>query len=113
MLYDIAKKKKVVEKVIIADSFLKRFLGLMGKRELEEGRGMMLLPCSSIHTCFMRFPIDVVFLDQNHKVIYMIQSMKPWRCSKVVKNSMYVIELQGGIVARQGIELGDQLVLQS
>lgn len=83
-----------IEDVRVADSFWKRFLGLMGKRNMP-GMGLILLKCSSIHTFFMRFDIDVVYFSKNFKVIG-IQSIKPWRFGKIIRGVSHILEIPSG-----------------
>lgn len=82
----------ILQELITADTFMKRFFGLMGRKELKRGRGLKIEPCNGIHTFNMKFPIDVVFLSENHKVMKLIFDMKPGRVSGVVKGAKYVLE---------------------
>ena len=82
----------ILHELNIADTFSKRFFGLMGKKELKSGSGLKIEPCRSIHTFNMKFPIDVVFLSEEHKVVELICSMKPGKVSSIVKGARYVIE---------------------
>jgi uncharacterized protein len=93
----------------IADSPQTRLKGLLGRSELALDEGM-LMGASAIHTCFMRFPIDVVFLDRDFVVTSTRESVKPWR---VVHDraARSVVELAAGGVAHAGIELGEQFSL--
>jgi len=74
----------------IADTFFKRFKGLMLRKEIKND-GLLLMNCSSIHTCFMRFEIEAIYLDENYKVIY-IEKIKPWRIGKIVHNTKHILE---------------------
>lgn len=111
MLYNITKERLVLEKVEIADSFLKKFLGLMGRKCLEETGGLALIGCSSIHTCFMRFAIDVVFLNKNNEVILLKRNVRSWRAVNIVKNAHITIEMRQGAIDKCGISNGDMLVM--
>lgn len=79
-----------------ADTFWKRAIGLMGKPGLEAGCGLLIPQCGSIHTCFMRFPIDVIFLDSNNRVVKVIQGVKPWRLAWGGRQARSVLEVQSG-----------------
>lgn len=75
-----------MEKVVIngvraevARTFWQRFKGLMGRKTLPRGEGMLILKCNSIHTCFMRFPIDATFLDRDDNVVKVVRNIRPWR----------------------------------
>lgn len=78
-------------KIITADTFFKRFKGLMGKKEFEEGLLFTNLKDSSIHTLFMRFEIDVYFIDKN-KIIYDKVTLKPWKFYNPKKQAEYILE---------------------
>ncbi|MHB8509977.1 MAG: DUF192 domain-containing protein [Candidatus Dormibacteria bacterium] len=80
-----------------------RFMGLMGRPRLETGRGLWLEPCGSIHMFFMRFAIDAVFVDRQGRVLRVLENLKPWRISPIVKHARAVIELPAGTVT--GIDL--------
>ena len=66
-------------KALVARSFLERTRGLIGRRGLEKGTGMLILKCNCIHTCFMKFPIDAIFLDGNGNVVKEVKNIRPWR----------------------------------
>ena len=65
-----------------ADTFWSRLCGLMGRKQLAAQTGLLLEPCPQIHTCFMRFAIDVVFLDGQNRVVAVLENLKPWRMSR-------------------------------
>ncbi len=69
----------LIERLEIADSFWRRFLGLQFRSRLLLQQGLWLTPCSSIHTCFMRFTIDVIMVDSEMRVIAIHRGIKPWR----------------------------------
>jgi uncharacterized membrane protein (UPF0127 family) len=102
----------VLERCAVADGFVSRFRGLLGRRELEPGEGLLLSPSSSVHTAFMRFPIDVVFLDNTLSVIGVSPNIRPWRLAGR-KGARHVLELPAGESDRRAIEIGDQLTLAS
>ncbi|OPX92352.1 MAG: hypothetical protein A4E53_00551 [Pelotomaculum sp. PtaB.Bin104] len=89
----------------LANTFLRRTKGLMGRKTLYAGTAMAIYPCFSIHTWFMRFPIDVVFLNKNGVILRIIRNMAPYRISPFVKGSYYVVEMLGGVLP-EGIEAG-------
>lgn len=92
-----------------ARSFYSRFKGLQLKKDLPVGSGLLITPCNSIHMFFMRFPIDAIFIDKDQVVLYIEESIKPWRVSKVVKKSHEVLELPAGTCAATGTRPGDRL----
>ena len=101
--------KTVAERLAIADGFWSRLVGLQFHRELAADAGLMLVPCNSVHTCFMRFPLDVVFLDRNGSVLAVRQNLRPWRLALGPRRSHAVVELAGGrgrLTARRGAPAG-------
>lgn len=92
-------------KIILADTFFKRFMGLMGKRDFENALLLTNLTDSSIHTMFMRFEIDVYFLDEN-KIVYDKVTLKPWRFYNPKKQAKYILETKKN---KLKLEIGDSL----
>jgi uncharacterized membrane protein (UPF0127 family)/Flp pilus assembly protein protease CpaA len=86
----------------------RRFLGLMGRKGLAEGQGLLLSPAPSIHTMFMRFPIDAVFLDTDLQVVGVRERLRPWRLAGA-RGARTVLELPAGEAERLGLKAGDRL----
>lgn len=101
----------VCEHAKIADRPLSRMRGLLGRRSLPPGEGLLLTPAPAIHTAFMRFPIDALFLDGEFRVVHIVEELKPWR-SAGKRHSLSVVELAAGEAARGGVEVGDRLQLE-
>lgn len=100
----------ILEDLQIADTFLTRFRGLMGKPSLPGNSGLMIKPCNSVHCFFMKFPIDVVFLDKDNRVVHVAGNMKPRTISPVVRRAKYVIEanamkFSGDVVVGDRLEI--------
>jgi uncharacterized membrane protein (UPF0127 family) len=98
----------VAESVVVADSTMRRLRGLLGKRDLQSGHGVLLRPAWSIHTAFMRFPIDVVFLDADQVVIKIVPRLKPFSTASC-RGAREVIELRAGESDRRGLSIGDRV----
>lgn len=98
----------VCESVGVADSTLRRLRGLLGRRALRDGEGMVLRPAWSIHTAFMRFPIDVVFLDHDQVVLRIEQALRPFRTASC-RGAREVVELAADECSRRGLEAGDRV----
>jgi len=98
----------VCERCSVAESPLTRMKGLLGRNELPAGEGIWLRPCGSVHTAFMRFAIDVVFLDREGRVVRVVGGLRPWRAVGA-RGSPSVIELAAGECERRGIAEGDVL----
>ncbi len=106
------KNLVVAEHVKMADNYFSRLKGLMGAPGLPEGHGLWITPCADIHSCFMRFEFDAIFVDQEGRVVHLIERMKPWRMTPWIKGSKAVLELDGGVIAKTGTALGDTVVLE-
>jgi uncharacterized membrane protein (UPF0127 family) len=101
-LYRLETANGVVlaEHVRVADTVWSRFAGLMFARELPAGHGLAIRPCNSIHMFFMRFALDVVFVDGDGRVVRVLESIQPWRASSFVRGAKAAIELPAGTAAR-------------
>ena len=97
------------ERCVLADTALARMRGLLGRRELPNGEGILLKPASSIHMAFMRFPIDAVFLDGDFRVVKVASDLRPWRAA-ASRKARAVLEIAAGEAARRGLTTGDRLV---
>jgi uncharacterized membrane protein (UPF0127 family) len=85
--------------------------GLLGRSGLEEGAGMFFKGESSIHSAFMRFHFDAVFLDAELRVVKLAERIPPWRAHSA-RGARNVLELSAGEIMRRGIHVGDQLAFQ-
>jgi uncharacterized membrane protein (UPF0127 family) len=92
----------------VATSFASRFRGLMGVAQLPPETGLLLPGTSSVHTHFMRFPIDVVFLDSERRIVKVVKALRPWRLA-AAKAAASVLELAAGECARLELAEGDIL----
>jgi uncharacterized membrane protein (UPF0127 family) len=98
----------VCERCTVADRMLPRMKGLLGRKSLEPGEGMLIRPAPSIHTFFMRFPIDAVFLSKDGEVLKVASDVRPWRI-RSCRGAHSVLELSASEAARRGIEAGQRL----
>ena len=89
-----------------------RMRGLLGRKGLDEGEGLLLRPAPSIHTFFMRFPIDVVFVARDGEVVKVVPALKPWR-SAAARGARSALELAAGEAERRDIHAGIRLDLSS
>ncbi|HUZ15042.1 MAG TPA: DUF192 domain-containing protein [Gaiellaceae bacterium] len=101
----------VCERCEIPESALGRTRGLLGRDGLEPGSGMLIDRAPSVHMFFMRFPIDVVFLDRDRKVVRVVDGLRPWRVAGA-RRAAAALELPAGAAAAAGVEVGDVLVLE-
>lgn len=98
----------ILDNLEVANTFYKRFIGLMGRKNLAKQTGLKIDPCNSIHCFFMRIPIDVLFLSKDDVVVKIIHDMKPWRISPIVTGVRYVIEANA-LEWVGKVEVGDKL----
>jgi len=98
----------VCERCLLAETPFARLRGLLGRRGLPAGEGLLLRPAASIHTAFMRFAIDAVFLDRGDRVLKVSPAMEPWRVSSCRK-ARAVLELPAGEATRRGLRPGMSL----
>ena len=80
----------------IAESFLSRCRGLLGRNKLADGEALIIRPCRQVHMMFMAFPIDVIFCDGGNQVVSVQEQLKPWRFSRHEPSAQSVIELPSG-----------------
>ena len=105
----VESQTRFVKELKRADNFFKRLRGLMFTSSLPVGQGLMITPCQQIHTQFMHYAVDVLFVDEQHKVLHIERGMKPWRFSKFYKQAKYVLEVNAGEAAM--VNTGDQLMI--
>ena len=99
----------VCERCLLAETALTRMRGLLGRRQLPSGEGILLKPASSVHMAFMRFPIDAVFLDRELRVVKVASDLRPWRAAGS-RGAKAVLEIPAGEAERRGVTVGDRLV---
>lgn len=97
--------------IFIADTFWTRFKGLMGKspEKINDMGGLLIKPCSQIHTFFMKASIDVVYLSKEWKVVFIDENVQPWKCCKHIKGAKCLIEFPKGKIKKLGIEENNTL----
>jgi uncharacterized membrane protein (UPF0127 family) len=105
-----ADERPVCERCIVAETPLTRLRGLLGRARLTSGEGLLIRPTSAIHTCFMRFPIDAVFLDRDLVVVNVVSDLRPWRVA-ARRGAKAVLELAAGESGRRGLRAGERLRL--
>jgi uncharacterized protein len=98
----------VCEECLVAATPLSRMRGLLGKSSLPSGEGILLRPAASVHTFFMRFAIDVVFLDDELRVLRIAPSLPAWRTAGK-RGAKAVLELPAGECERRGLTVGDRV----
>lgn len=98
-----------VHQVVIADHYFSRLRGLMFRKSLSNDEGLLLKKCGSIHCCFMRFPIDVIYLNDNMEVLK-VETVRPWRVGSLVKGARHVLEVAEGVAS--SVQQGDVIMFK-
>ncbi|MFZ0882941.1 MAG: DUF192 domain-containing protein [Candidatus Acidiferrales bacterium] len=110
-IYNKTKETFVATEATIADSYLSRLVGLLGKtkRWAQLGRGLWIVPSRGVHTIGMLFPIDLIFLSKEKEVVHVEEHVRPFRISAVSLKAMSVLELPAHTIYRTGTQVGDHL----
>ena len=108
---NVSKKTVIVSDLKEAAEFFQRLVGLMGRDRLENNEGLWMARCKAIHTFFMRFPIDVVFLDRDFIVKKTVKGLRPFRPVVSCRHAQGVLELPEGTIDRAQIQIGDRVTI--
>ena len=106
---NLRNSKELSNNVPVANSLLKRMKGLLGKNEMQTGEALWVKPCMSVHTFFMKFPIDVVFLNKKNRVIAAIEHLQPNRATRLYLQAAGILELPAGILKATNTRVGDEI----
>ena len=101
----------VADRVAVADTRATRAVGLLSRDGLEPGEGLWIIPSRGVHTCWMRFPIDVIALDGRGVIIDCVVDMKPWRIRLPRRGTAGVLELRAGTLDESGTRVGHRIEL--
>lgn len=104
---------ELAQRAEVARGFWRRLRGLMGRPGLPAGGGLVIRPCNSVHSLFMRFPIEVVHAGRDGTVLRVLAPLRPWRLGPLVRGSHLVVELPVGTVAATGTQPGDRLAFEA
>ena len=112
VLVNLTKRTIVADHCRFANTVLKRMVGLLNRRSINEGDGLLLDRCYGIHTVGMRFAIDVLFLDKDLRVMRAVEALPPFRTC-FVRHAVYVLELPTGAIRRSQTTRGDQIQIRA
>lgn len=110
MVLNLSRTKLLCSQAKYANRFFNRLIGLLGKKELREGEGLIIDPCNMVHSLGMRMGIDVLFVSEKHEVVYCMERMLPNKISPSIKDASYVIELPAGLIAQTKTDRGDNIL---
>lgn len=108
-IYNVTKGVAIAQQAKFAATFGQRLKGLLGRSSLPENEALILKPCTSIHTFFMRFAIDVLFLGKDNRIVKLVPNIPPNRLSPIAWASQMAIELPAGKIAQTGTQLSDAI----
>src|ERR1700722_5221929 len=110
-VYNKTRETFVATEALLADNYLRRLVGLLGKtrRWAQLGRGLWIVPSRGVHTIGMLFPIDLIFLGKEKEVVHVEEHVRPFRISAVSLRAMSVLELPAHTIYRTGTQVGDRL----
>ncbi len=106
---NVTRNTLLATDVRLANTFGSRLKGLMGVRALPMGSGLHIVPCTSVHTFFMKIPIDVLFLSDTFEVLDVNHALAPWKMSRLYFSARSVLELPAGVAAGSHTAAGDRL----
>lgn len=107
-ILNVTRKTELATLAEVAETSAARSKGLLGRKHLPAGSGIWIVPCESVHTFFMKFPIDLVYIDRHRKVKKVRSSVPPWRLSACL-SARSIIELPAGTILHTQTAPGDQL----
>ena len=106
------KNTILAQEAIVARTVLKRIKGLLGRDDFKQGEALIIMPCKSIHTFFMPFPIDVLFVNKQNQILKAIPSLRPGRLTYIYFNAAFVIELPSGTIQASRTSQGDTISIE-
>jgi uncharacterized protein len=106
---NLSNGAEIANEIAKAHSFFTRFKGLMFSKSLPEGHGLHIQPCQSIHTFFMNYPIDVLYLNKEYEIVGLQESFQPSKIGQVYKNGYSVLELPPGSIQKSDTKIGQKI----
>lgn len=104
-----SNQKLIADRIKVADNPITRMRGLLNRSSLGKGEGLLIIPCNSIHSFFMKFNFDAVFLTKDNKVVHIIKNMKPWKLSPIIFSAYKTLELPSGVTDEAKLQINDIL----
>jgi len=113
-VFNVTRQTFLATQLRVANTHCSRLVGLVGTpgSRFKSGAGLWIVPCHGVHTMFMRYPIDVLYLDSEKRVIRLDHGVRPWRATPVLVEAATVLELPAHTVWGTGTNLGDQLEIK-
>lgn len=101
--------KNISKNITLADTFWLRLTGLIPRKGLQPDEGLLIRPCRQVHTWFMSFALDIIFLDKEGQIVYLLPEMKPGKISPFIKEGFQVLELAPGAISVHQLKIGERL----
>lgn len=111
-VYNSSKNNLISGNAEMANNLVTRTIGLITKKSFSSDESLVIFPCCSVHTFFMKFEIDVLFVNSKKQVVALFENVKNNRILPIILSSTYVIELPAGVISLKNIEKGDVIELQ-
>jgi uncharacterized membrane protein (UPF0127 family) len=109
-LVNVDSGADLAARVAVAGDSASRRRGLLGRDRLDN-EALVIAPCAAVHTCFMRFPIDVLFVDRDGRIVKCVPDVRPWRIAAALR-AFATIEMAAGTIARTGTTRGHRVALR-
>lgn len=106
IIFNTTNQQLLATEGTLANTFFTRLKGWLGKKVMPDSEGLIISPCTQVHSFGMKIVIDVLFLSKNNEIVYIMERMIPNKISPNIKNAHYVIELPAGQVLRTGTAVG-------
>ena len=100
-------------RIVLVDSWTGRLRGYLGRREPQPGEGMLLVPCNAVHMFGLKFPLDLIFLNQSGVVVETIEDLRPWRRTSRIGNARFALEIPRGTIEASYTRVGDRFAWTS
>lgn len=114
-MFNLTRQSFVATDLLLANTHWSRLKGLLttNASQFTQGKGLWIIPCHGVHTFAMRFPIDVIYLDEQQKVVHLEEGVRPWRVTPIRTDAATVLELPIRTIWNTGTRVGDQLQVET
>ena len=112
-IYNTSQNNLIADNVKVAKNFFTRSIGLLSRKSISDGEALIIKPCNSIHTFFMKFDIDVIFVNKKNKIIAIYENVPKNKILPIHLTSCYVIELPAGTSERKNIKKEDVIEIRN
>jgi len=113
MFFNETKERTIVHVIESSQTTISKFIGLMFSKSLDIGKGLYMKKVVKVHTFFMKYPIDIFYIDKNNSVLRIDKNVKPWKVCKLCRLSEYIVETNSGVADEKNVEIGDKVFLKS